>query len=190
MLCAILASHDISNTQLYPGPPEVFQVTASSGSLPVPVTLDTHITGQGTEILFYCHTLELGTQSVDGSHQGQVQQTESSGEYQNTQPTLSCIKVSPSIASQSPSVKPVCKDHRSQEWLLWHKVSLRDAIFSDPRVLPGSGQCPGEAATEDQEEDHCPERGTDWGGQAWDSGPGENRPPAQAQGAERVSDHL
>ena len=114
-ICAILTIHDISNTQLYPGPPEVFQVTASSGSLPVPVTLDTHITGQGTEILFYCHTLELGTQSVDGSHQGQVQQTESSGEYQNTQPTLSCIKVSPSIASQSPSVKPVCKDHRSQE---------------------------------------------------------------------------
>ena len=97
MLCAILTTHpthDISNTQLYPGPPEVFQVTASSGSLPVPVTLDTHITGQGTEILFYCHTRELGTQSVDGSHQGQVQQTES-GEYQNTQPTLSCIKVSP-----------------------------------------------------------------------------------------------
>ena len=82
----------------------------------------------------------------------------------------------------------VCKDHRSQEWLLWHKVSLRDAIFSDPRVLPGSCQCPGEAETENQEEDHCPERGTDWGGQARDSGPGENGHPAQAQGAQGVSE--
>ena len=81
--CAILATHDISTTQLYPAP-ERFRVTGSSGSV-FPVTLDTHIrTGDGDFILLSHSGAE--TQSMDGSHQGQV--CTESGEHQNT-PTLS-----------------------------------------------------------------------------------------------------
>ena len=73
--CAILATHDISNTQLQLTPcPEMFQVTASSGSFPV--TLDTHLTAGDRDFILLSHS-GAETQSVDGSHQGQEQDTES-----------------------------------------------------------------------------------------------------------------
>ena len=88
--CAILATHDISNTQLYPAP-ERFQVTGSSGSvLPVKlVTLDTHIRTGDRDFILLSHSA-AETQSVDGSHQGQVHREH----IRILQP---CPKVSPSI---------------------------------------------------------------------------------------------
>ena len=100
--CAILTTHDISTTQLYPAP-ERFQVTGSSGSvLPVPVTLDTRIRTGDRDLILLSHSA-AETQSVDGSHQGQVH-SESEENIRILQP---CPKVSPRIALQSASVNSV-----------------------------------------------------------------------------------
>ena len=80
--CAILATHNISTTQLYPAP-ERFQVTGSSGSvLPVRVTLDAHIRTGDRDFILLSHSA-AETQSVDGSHQGQVHRDRRISEYSN-----------------------------------------------------------------------------------------------------------